>query len=337
MIPFFTLNTRRPGLQRRLKAAHRILVLAAALCLAKTVPAAQAGTGGPIKMVVTAAIVSDKGIAIYDQLGAYLSEKIGREVLMISGLSYEDANRMLDDGTIQVGYVCGLPYVHKAAAGKQELLAVPVIATKKGRFPDARGYEDIPGKYYSYTIVRKDSPYRSWADLKGKTYAFNDITSNSGYNMPRYKLVRLGARSWEDYFSKVVVSGSHEESVRLVARGIVDASSVDSLVLDFDRHLGDPDALNVRIIEHLIPGGAGIPPVVISSKADPALAAALRTALLNMHKDPKGRAILAKALTRRFIAPDDRNYDDIRMMERAAREAGFRDFAVKPRFRRTAD
>lgn len=310
----------------RLNRLFAFLVLM--LFLHKGAIAAQSPVAGPIKMVVTAAIVSEKGMSIYEELGAYLSEKTGRDVTLISGLSYEDANRMLDAGIIQVGYVCGLPYVHKAASGKQQLLAVPVMAMNKGRFPDARGYEDIPGKYYSYTIVRKDSPYRSWKDLKGKTYAFNDMASNSGYNMPRYKLVQLGAKSWDEYFSKVVISGTHEESIRLVAQGIVDASSVDSLVLDFDRHMGDPDALNVRIIEHLIPGGAGIPPVVFSSNADPRLAAILKNALLTMHDDPKGRAILDKALTLRFIAPDDRNYDDIRMMERAARKAGFRDFTV---------
>lgn len=279
-----------------------------------------------IRMVVTAAIVSDRGLSVYDELAAYISKKTGWQVEIVSGLSYEQADEMLDKGIIQVGYVCGLPYTHKFAEGKYELLAIPVMAMKKGRFPDARGYEDIPGKYYSYTIVRKDSPYKSWHDLKGKTYAFNDINSNSGYNMPRYKLVKLGARSWQEYFSKVVVSGSHEESIRLVARGIVDASSVDSLVLDYDRHIGNSDALNVKIIEHLHRGGAGIPPVVISSKAPASIKSILQKSLLNMHKDKAGKEILGHALTTKFIKPDDANYNDIRKMERAAQQAGFRDF-----------
>ncbi len=279
-----------------------------------------------IRMVITAAIVSDKGMPVYDEIAAYLSEKTGWDIEVVSGLSYEEADQMLDKGIIQVGYVCGLPYIHKFAEGKYELLAIPVMAMKKGRFPDAKGYEDIPGKYYSYTIVHKDSPYRSWDDLKGKTYAFNELISNSGYNMPRYKLVQLGAKSWQEYFSKVVVSGTHEESIRLVAQGIVDASSVDSLVLDYDRHIGDADALNVMIIEHLHPGGAGIPPIVLSKKANPLIKRVLQKAILNMHKDPKGKMILGKALTLRFIQPDDSNYDDIRMMEEAAHRAGFRDF-----------
>ncbi len=286
----------------------------------------EANASRQVKMVVTAAIVSDKGMPIYEEIAEYLSQKLDWDMSVVSGLSYDESDEMLDSGIIQIGYVCGLPYVHKFAEGKYELLAMPVMSMKKGRFPDAKGYEDVPGKYYSYTIVHKDSPIQSWADLKGKTYVFNETASNSGYNMPRYKLVQLGAKSWQDYFSKVVVSGSHEESIRLVAQGIVDASSVDSLVLDYDRVLGHADALNVRIIEHLHPGGAGIPPVVISKKADLSIKKKMQAVLLSMHDDPEGRKLLDKALVSRFVEPDDTNYDDIRFMESEAKKAGFRDF-----------
>lgn len=278
-----------------------------------------------VKMVVTAAFVSDKGMPIYEDMATYFSKKLGWNVEVVSGLSYSESDEMLDSGVIQVGYVCGLPYTHKKAEGKFDLLAIPVMGLKKGVYPDANGYEDIPGKYYSYTIVRKDSPISSWDDLKGKSYAYNDQGSNSGYNMPRYKLVQMGKKSWEDQFSKIVVSGSHEESIRMVSKGIVDASSVDSLVLDYDRSIGDTDALNVKIIEHLHPGGAGAPPVVISKKADPEIRDALKKVLLDMHNDPEGKEILKKALVIRFDPPNDANYDDIRNMEKAAADAGFKD------------
>lgn len=301
-----------------------LLLLATLLTLPAWHPSPVEAAPKSVKMVVTAAFVSDKGVKVYDGLSTYLSKKLGWEVKVVSGLSYAEADDMLDKGTIQVGFVCGLPYTHKFAEGKYELAAIPVMGMKKGTFADANGYEDIPGKYYSYTIVRKDSPIASWADLKGKSYAFNDMGSNSGYNMPRYKLVQLGAKGW-DYFSKVVVSGSHEESIRLVSKGAVDASSVDSLVLDYDRSIKDPDALNVKIIEHLHPGGAGAPPVVISKKADPEIKKSLTDALTGMHNDPDGKKILEQALLLRFDAPNDANYDDIRKMEKAAKDAGFKD------------
>lgn len=305
----------------------RSLILIICMCVVLSVSVSAFSAVKNVKMVVTAAFVSDKGMNIYEDMAKYFSKKLGWDVNVVSGLSYSEADEMLDSGMIQVGGVCGLPYVHKYAEGKYELLAIPVMGLKKGVWKDAPGYEDVPGKYYSYTIVRKDSPVKSWKDLKGKSYAINDLGSNSGYNMPRYKLVKLGAKSWTDYFSKVVISGSHEESIRMVSKGIIDASSVDSLVLDYDRSIGDPDALNVKIIEALHPGGSGAPPMVISKKADPSIKEKFKEALLNMHNDPEGKKILDKALMLRFGAPDDSNYNDIRNMEKTAIDAGFIDFS----------
>lgn len=276
-----------------------------------------------VKIVVTAATVSLKGMPVYDEMARYFSKKLGWDVKVVSNLSYAESDSMLGKGIVQIGFVCGLPYTQGLAQGGYELLAIPIMSTKKGAFPDVKGYEDVPGKYYSYTIVRKDSPLRTWADLKGTSYAFNEIISNSGYNLPRAKLISLGAKDWK-YFSKVVVSGSHEESIRLVANGTVEASSVDSLVLDYDRMLKDAAARNVRIIEHI--GPAGIPPVVISKKADPSIKQPLMAVLLAMHKDPEGGKILNKALMTRFDPPNDRNYDDIRAYEKTAKDAGFVDY-----------
>jgi phosphonate transport system substrate-binding protein len=277
-----------------------------------------------VKIVVTSATVSLKGMPVYDEMARYFSRKLGWDVKVVSNLSYTESDNMLDKGVIQIGFVCGLPYVHNFSQDKYELLAVPIMSMKKGAFADAKGYEDVPGKYYSYTIVRKDSPLKTWADLKGKSYAFNEMTSNSGYNLPRAKLISLGAKNWQ-YFSKIVLSGSHEESIRLVASGVVDASSVDSLVLDYDRFLGYAAARNVRIIEHL--GPAGIPPVVISKNADQSIKQPMMNVMLGMHNDPEGKRILNKALMTRFDPPNDKNYDDIRAYEKAAVDAGFADFS----------
>lgn len=278
-----------------------------------------------MKMAVTAAFVSEQGMPIYREIAQYLSGKIKRKVDMISDISYSEANMLLEKGVVQIAFVCGLPYVQEHAKGNMILVAIPVVAPRLDKFKTAAVYKNIPGKYYSYTIVRKDSSIKSWADLRGKSYAYNELNSNSGYNMPRYKLVQLGAKSWDEYFSRVVVSGSHEESIRMVARGQVDASSVDSMVFDYERSVGSPEAMKVRIIESLFRNGAGAPPVVMSAKSDSATRRAIQQTLVNMNKDPEGQRILKKALLLRFAPPDDTNYNDIRRMETAAHEAGFRD------------
>lgn len=313
--PFQRMRYAAPVVLKALSAIYCVLGLAGGVMAAEQT----------VRMVITAAFVSESGLPVYEDMAGYLAQKLRREVKVVSGISYEESDLLLRQGVIQVGFVCGLPYIHNSALGNYKLLAIPVMGLKKDDFADTPGYEDTPGKYFSYTIVHKDSPATSWQDLRGLSYAYNDQNSNSGYNMPRYQLVQLGAKRWEDWFSKVVVSGSHEESIRLVARGIVDSSSVDSLVLDYDRKHGNADALNVKVITTLFPGGAGVPPVVVSSKTDPQLAQALQDALLNMHNDPQGKRILGAMLMLRFDPPDDSNYDDIRRMEHAARSSGFVD------------
>jgi phosphonate transport system substrate-binding protein len=318
----------RISTQKRTPAMKRTLIhlAAAASLLGCNLPVLAAERG--VRMVVTAAFVSEEGLPIYQDLANYVGKKIKRDTKIVSGLSYTEADLLLNQGIIQVGFVCGLPYTHAFKAGSYRLLAIPVMALKKGAYSDVPGYENTPGKYFSYTIVRKDSSFKNWQDLRGHTYAYSEQNSNSGYNMPRYKLVQLGAKSWEGWFSKIQVSGSHEESIRLVGRGAVDASSVDSLVLDYERSVKNPDALNVKVIEVLgSPQGAGAVPVVISNKVDPKLASELQATLLNMDKDPEGRRILDRALISRFEPPNDHNYDDIRRMEQAAKSAGFRDHA----------
>ena len=300
-----------------------VKVIFLSVCLTLFSPSAYSERG--VKIVITAAFVSERGMPVYEKMAKYISKKINQEVDIVSNISYKHSNLLLDKGIVQVGFICGLPYTHRKAKGKQVLIAIPVIADTKSLPANVPGYEKTPRKYFSYTIVNKDSKIKNWAMLKGKSFVYNDQDSNSGYNMPRYKLIQLGAKSWEDYFSKILVSGSHEESIHMVAEGIVDASSVDSLVLDYDRFIKEKSALNVKVIEALFPGGAGAPPVVMSTTAPIELRNKMQKVFLNMHKDKEGKKILALALLKRFDKPDDSNYDDIREMEKAAITSGFRD------------
>lgn len=282
--------------------------------------------GAPeLKVVVTAAYVSEKGIDIYKEITDYLGKKLEIPVDLVTGTSYEESDLLLKRGIIQVGFICGLPYTQAAREGIYKLVAMPVMSIENAQFPDTPSYKNLPGKYFAYTIVKKDSDIKSWHDLRGKSFVYNDKNSNSGYNMPRYKLIQLGINKWEDFFSKTSVSGNHEQSIRLVSRGLVDASSVDSLILDYDRSIGDLDALNVRVIETMFKNGSGIPPIVANHLVDESLRLKLQDILINMHKTPEGQSILNKALIERFIKPDDSNYDDIRMMESAALDVNFVD------------
>lgn len=281
------------------------------LCL---VPAGQGNADDDtINIAMTAAFVSEKGIGVYEEIGDYIEKKTGLKVEFVSGLSYATINAMIESGAAQMAFVCGYPYI-LSHDGKEnpptKLLAAPVNAMPQ--------YKGEP-KYYSYIIVRKDSPITKFEDLKGKTWVYNDDISNSGYNMPRAKLVSMGET--KGFFGKIVKSGAHEESIRMVGAGEADASAVDSLVLDYALAEKEPYASEVKIIETL--GPAGVPPVVYSSKLDEKKAQKIKQALLGMKGDPEGKAILDKAHLLEFVHVEENNYDDIRAMANSAKEAGF--------------
>ena len=268
--------------------------------------------GKSIRLAMSAAFVSEWGVGIYARLAEYLSRKTGIQTEFVSGLAYSTINNMLEAGTVHCGFISGLPYVllHDSPQPAAHLIAAPIMKAAR--------YQGQP-KYFSDLIVRQDSPYQSLQDLKGRTYVYNDEISNSGYNLPRYRMLQLGLT--KGFFGKVLRSGSHEESIRMVAAGEADASFVDSLVIDYDREKGLGHAHEVRVIESV--GPSGIAPLVASARMPTDLRDKLQHALVTMHEDPEGRKLLDEALLERFTFVDDSNYDDIRAMKKAAEKAGF--------------
>lgn len=274
----------------------------------------------PLRIALSAAFVSEHGVAVYQRIVEYLQRKLGQELELVSGLGYETINSMLDDGAIDMAFVCGYPYVllRDRPDPRIELVAAPVMKAAR--------YQGKP-VYYSDLIVHVDSDITSIRDLRGRTYVYNEETSNSGYNLPRSRLIELGLTG--GFFGKVLRSGSHEESIRMVADGRADASFVDSLVLEYDLAFGratryghgDDAAQRVRVIESV--GPSAIPPVVMRTAVPASIRQKIQGLLVTMHEDPEGRSILDQALVDRFVVVADRSYDDIRAHRRAAEAAGF--------------
>jgi phosphonate transport system substrate-binding protein len=119
----------------------------------------------------------------------------------------------------------------------------------------------------------------------------------------------------------VVEAGFHEESIRLVAKGEVDASAIDSQVLDVA--FRDEPALRgaLRVVDAL--GPSTIQPIAVSKRVPEDLREALRGALVAMADDPAVRPRLATGLVERFVPVGPEDYDDIRRMLSATEAAGF--------------
>src|SRR5262249_34706846 len=84
--------------------------------------------------------------------------------------------------------------------------------------------------YFSDVIVHADSPFFTFEDLRGTRWAYNEPHSHSGYQVVRYFLATRGLDG--TFFADVTASGAHEKSVKRILRGEVDASAIDSTVLE---------------------------------------------------------------------------------------------------------
>src|SRR5215208_286450 len=114
-------------------------------------------------------------------IAEYIQLKLNIQVEYVSGIPWQERESLFDGGEIQLLWLCGLPYVHKAdlAESSMELLAVPVPAGERYRAKPV---------YFSDVVVRRGSPVRLFADLRGSTWAYNERRSHSGYNVVRAHL-----------------------------------------------------------------------------------------------------------------------------------------------------
>ena len=98
-----------------------------------------------------------------------------------------------------------------------------MIGVKTTAFATEVGKGGVKG-YYSVLWVKANSPYHKVEDLKGKNIALVDPNSTSGNNVPRYALSKMGIKA-EDYFSKVIYSGSHTNAIMALNQGTVDVAA----------------------------------------------------------------------------------------------------------------
>jgi phosphonate transport system substrate-binding protein len=247
-------------------------------------------------------------VALYE----LVTEEVGRRLGVPSELVVETSYESCEKDENEVCFVCSLPYVTFERRGLG--LAIPVAA------PVLEGvrYGGRP-IYFSDVIVHRDSPFRSFLDLRGRSWAYNEPLSHSGYGITRYHLVRLGETN--GFFGEVVEAGFHQEAIRMVARGDVDGSAIDSQVLGMELRDHPDLAEHVRVVEAL--GPSTIQPVAVSRRVPEDVRETIREVLVSMAEDPAIRERLSAALVKRFVPVDAGSYDDIRMMVDACETAGF--------------
>jgi phosphonate transport system substrate-binding protein len=186
----------------------------ASLASAAVAPAALAQTWkSAYPELVYAVVPAENASGVVDRFTpftAYLTRTLGTKVTLRVANDYAAVIEGQRAGNIHIGYYGPASFSRARMTGVQvEAFVIDVNS-------------DGTKGYYSVFYVRADSPYHDIKDLKGKNLGLVDPNSTSGYNMPLYTLDKLGIEEADHYFSKVLVTGSHENAVIAVADKTVD-------------------------------------------------------------------------------------------------------------------
>lgn len=257
-------------------------------------------------MILPLKVISIQSESMADtcrQIAHYLGDQLGVATEFVNDIPWKEREELLDAGQAHLGWICGLPYIWKAdqRPAPVELVAAPVMRQPR--------YQQRP-VYFSDVIVRRDSATATFADLRGAVWAYNEPHSQSGYNITRYHLARIGETN--GFFGQVIEAGSHLRAIELVLNHRIDAAAIDSTVLDLEFQLRPWLNEAVQIIETL--GPSPMPPWVVSTKIPPALRRAIREVFWRMHQTAAGQAILSQGQLLRLMPVEDSDYDPIRRM-----------------------
>lgn len=238
-------------------------------------------------VVAVGAMVSPRAtLRHYRELLNYVGRHMHREVSLVQKKTYGQLSRLFAEGSVDLAFVCTGSYVLHRDHTRWELLAAPQVNGNT--------------TYQSYLIVHKNAPYQSLTDLRHKTFAFTDPHSNTGRLVPTAWVVEAGSTP-EAFFSQLLYTYSHDNSILAVAKGLVDGAAVDSLVWEYEQRHNPSWTSQTKILRRSQP--FGIPPVVVSSKLSPEVREALRRIFLTMHQNTEGQRILDALGIDRFVVP----------------------------------
>lgn len=255
------------------------------------------GEGFSFRLGIAAVLSPGQLHKAYAPLADLLAEELGQPVDLVQRTTYNEMNLMVQRREVDMAFVCSLAYVLGRQGGFMEPLAIPVV--------------DGQRHYRSCLVVRRDDPAEELSDLEGRDFAFTDALSFSGRLTAVYWLMEKGHSPWE-FFSSVTYTYSHDNSLRAVARGVVDGAVVDSLVLE--RMLEWEPEIDQRLKVLSCSEEVGTPPFVVHPQTDAGLKKALTAFLTGLHDTPEGQQVLEQMGVDRFDAPDDDAYDLVARM-----------------------
>lgn len=191
-----------------------------------------------------------------DQLSAdakdlerFLAERLGRPVEIVFPTTYAGVIEALRFGHADAAFMSAWPLALAQRRAGSDVVLAEIREVVIGSEKQERPY------YFSYWVVRPDSPYQRLEDLRGKKVAFPSQLSTSGYVAPLARALELGmvtkpAANREadprSFFGEVVFSGGYAQGWEALKAGQVDATIIAG---DVSESLYRDVLANTRVIE----------------------------------------------------------------------------------------
>ncbi len=249
-----------------------------------------------IRVAIATVISPRESFVYYQEMFNALAIHLGRRVEFKQRTTYEEVNELLAQNLVDMAFVCSGAYIQ--GADYMELLFVPVVNGKP--------------LYRGYVITHKNSEVQRFEDFEGLTFTFSDPLCFTGSLFVDLRLHQLGTNA-EDFFGEIVYSLSHDLSIQMVARNVIDGAAVNGLIFDYMATYRPGYVSDLRIVEKTSAGG--IPPVVNSLLMPRALRSEIQSFFVDMHKQEETGKILEKILVDKFVLADDTLYDSLREMK----------------------
>lgn len=220
----------------------------------------------------------------------------------------EDIYALWRDPDLILGQTCGYPLMTELKD------SVTYVATPVYTAPLCEG-----PLHRSVVIARKAENTVSLAAFRGTLCAVNGMDSNSGMNLLRATLAPVAAGG--HFFREIKISGSHRESLKMVAVGEADIAAIDCVSFaHFCRF--DPDFVaRIRVVAET--GLTPSLPLITSRQTSIETVQAIREGLMALGKEEPRPRFLDQLMIAGFEVLPTHAYDVVLGFEAQAVAAGY--------------
>ena len=276
-------------------SAYRYILLIPVILLA--LHTAHAKHTADVPFVVSGVISNSASARPIRHFVQYLGQQTGIKFSLVYADSYSRLSSIMRSHPVSLGWTCGAPYVEDARRDQQQLVAVPLFNNRP--------------LYHSLIITSLNSQAKKLSDFKDKIFVFSDIRSNSGFLAPAVQLKKQGI-DINNFFSLMINSGSHENSIVALLNGLADVAAIDEYVwVEYTRK--HRQALK-KLHEIERTGPYPFTPLVAAKGIDKETMDKIRNALLNISHTQAGSEILSQLGLDGFVIKSEEFYKPVQDM-----------------------